>query len=153
MPEQRTFALTCRPPLQTPDTSATLSANAAKTRPAESSNGASHDGESTNGKHNHDGTAAVLGDSEEVDRFGCTPHETAELDAFRRVLLDGRVSPEEAVWQWCAGDAPDIDPERLRKMWDMMVDAASRCLVKEHQATFLNIISVLLEVCLCSPAC
>ena len=33
--------------------------------------------------------------TEEVDSFGCTVQEAAELDAFRRVLLDGRVSPEE----------------------------------------------------------
>ena len=91
---------------------------------------------------------------EQVDQFGCTTHEAAELDAFRRVLLDGRVSPEEAVWQWCAGDAADIDPDRLRKMWDMFVDAAGRCVNAGHQATFLHIVTVLLDVCCPSmPPC
>lgn len=72
--------------------------------------------------------------------------EAAELDAFRRVLLEGRVSPEEAVWQWCS-DEDDIKPEQLRKMWDFMVDAASQCRLSDKQGTFLNIVSVLLEVC------
>jgi hypothetical protein len=72
--------------------------------------------------------------------------EAAELDAFGRVLLEGRVSPEEAVWQWCS-DEDDIKPEQLRKMWDFMVDAASQCRMADKQGTFLNIVSVLLEVC------
>lgn len=85
---------------------------------------------------------------EQRDRFGCTAHEAAELNAFRRVLLEGRVSPEEAIWQWCTGeDALDIRPEQLRKMWDFMVDAASVCSEVEHHATFLNVISVLYDVC------
>ena len=85
---------------------------------------------------------------EQRDRFGCTPQEAAELNAFRRVLLEGRVSPEEAVWQWCTGeDALDIRPEQLRKMWEFMVDAASQCREAEHHATFLNVITVLVEVC------
>lgn len=85
---------------------------------------------------------------EQRDRFGCTAHEAAELNAFRRVLLEGRVSPEEAVWQWCTGeDALDIRPEQLRKMWDFMVDAASQCREVEHHSSFLDVISVLYEVC------
>eukprot|EP00892_Ulva_mutabilis_P011732 jgi/Ulvmu1/8931/UM005_0022.1 len=98
----------------------------------------------TNCASNEPGTP----EPEQRDRFGCTPHEAAELNAFRRVLLEGRVSPEEAVWQWCTGeDAPDIRPEQLRKMWEFMVDAASQCREAEQHATFLNVISVLAEVC------
>lgn len=56
------------------------------------------------------------------------------------------MSPEEAVWQWCS-DEDDIKPEQLRKMWDFMVDAASQCRLSDKQGTFLNIVTVLIDVC------
>jgi hypothetical protein len=81
-----------------------------------------------------------------LDKFGCTVQEAAELGSYQRVMLQGRVSPDEAVWQWCA-DGADINPEKLRKMWEFMVDAGGKCAAQEQESTYLNILTVLMEVC------
>lgn len=96
-------------------------------------------------------------EDEALDQFGCSAQEAAELDAYKRVMLQHAMSADEAVWQWCVpqegegGDEDDdganeIKPERLRKMWEFMLDAASKCLKADEQSTFLQIVSVLLEV-------
>jgi hypothetical protein len=55
------------------------------------------------------------------------------------------VSPDEAVWQWCA-DGAEIDPEKLRKMWEFMVDAGANHSTQEQEPAYLNILTVLMDV-------
>ena len=101
-------------------------------------------GGGANGKAAQNG-AAGGGGGDALDRFGCDVQEAAELGSYQRVMLEGRMSPDEAVWQWCA-DGGEIDPDKLRKMWEFLGDAASQCSDRQQQPMYLNMLTVLLEV-------
>lgn len=113
---------------------------------AAGADGAHKNGSSVaNGKATQNGAASGAAGADALDRFGCDVQEAAELGSYQRVMLEGRMSPDEAVWQWCA-DGGEIDPDKLRKMWEFLGDAASQCSDRQQQPMYLNMLTVLLEV-------